>query len=104
MITDREAEASVNYLKKSAREYAEAKANSDYLKDYSKSILEVIAADSGESSATAKKSYALRNVVFIEYLSEAKEAVQTFERLKAMMVAAQAQIDVYRTQQANRRR
>ena len=99
-------QAAVDYMIAKASEYAQAKANRIYLEEYRKSLKSQLMKDAlvgGYEAANAQEREAYSNPAYKEHLLALKEAVETEEKLRWMLIAAEARIDVYRTQSANNR-
>ena len=93
----------INYMIKNAKAYAEAKANVTYLEQYRKSKKAILFASAMGNTIADKEAYAYSHPDYLELLEGLKAAVEEAERLRWMLVAAQARIDVYRTQEASNR-
>jgi hypothetical protein len=93
----------INFMIKNAKAYAEAKANVTYLEQYRKSKKALLFASALGNTIADKEAYAYSHPEYIELLDGLKEAVAEAERLRWMLVAAQARIDVFRTQEASNR-
>jgi hypothetical protein len=101
MINPHEA---INYMIKNAEAYAKAKANVVYLTEYRKTKKAICFQSSNRSTMAEKEADAYAHLDYIAVLDGLKEAVEEAERLRWMLVAAQARIDVFRTQEASNRR
>jgi hypothetical protein len=93
----------INYMIKNAKAYAEAKANVTYLEQYRKSKKAILFASAMGNTIADKEAYAYSHPDYLELLEGLKAAVEEAERLRWMLVAAQARIDVFRTQEASNR-
>ena len=93
----------LDYIRDNAEPLAKAKASRIYLEQYRKSQKALLINECTEGTGQAKESYAYASSIYITLLENLKNAVEEEEKLKWMMVAAQAKIDIYRTQQANNR-
>jgi hypothetical protein len=93
----------INFMIKNAKAYAEAKANVTYLEQYRKSKKALLFANAMGNTIADKEAYAYSHPEYIELLDGLKEAVAEAERLRWMLVAAQARIDVWRSQEASNR-
>ena len=93
----------VDYIIKNAPLFANAKANRVYIEEFRKSKKALLMAQSTESAANAREQFAYSHPEYVELLQGLKAAVETEERLKWEMVAAQARIEIYRTQEASNR-
>ena len=94
---------SIDYMIKNAKAYAQAKAKVTYLTEFRKSKKAILFASAMGNTIADKESYAYSHPEYLELLEGLKAAVEEAERLRWMLVAAQARIDVYRTQEASNR-
>jgi hypothetical protein len=94
---------SIDFMIKNAKAYAEAKANVTYLEQFRKSKKALLFASALGNTIADKEAYAYSHPEYIELLDGLKEAVAEAERLRWMLVAAQARIDVWRSQEASNR-
>ncbi len=93
----------VNYIIKHSQEYALAKANVVYLEQFRKTQKAICFQSSLRSTMAEKEADAYAHKDYIAVLDGLKDAVETAERLRWMLVAAQARIEIYRTQEASNR-
>ena len=93
----------VNYIIKHSQEYALAKANVVYLEQFRKTQKAICFQSSLRSTMAEKAADAYAHKDYIAVLEGLKDAVETAERLRWMLVAAQARIEIYRTQEASNR-
>ena len=88
-------------------EYAAAKAEHEYLKEYRKSLKAIIMgryAEAGEKIASTREAKAYADPEYLELLKGLRVATEKAEGLRYRMTIAQARVDVWRTQEANSRR
>lgn len=93
----------INYMIKNAKAYAEAKANVTYLEQFRKSKKAILYANAIGNTIADKEAYAYSHPEYLTLLEGLKDAVEEAERLRWMLVAAQARIDVWRSQEASNR-
>ena len=93
----------VEYLIKNAPRFAQAKADRVFIEEFRKSKKALLMRQSGESAIGAQERDAYAHPEYVELLKGLQAAVQVEEELRWMMIAAQARIDVYRTQSATAR-
>lgn len=93
----------IDYMLKNASKYAEAKAARVYLDEFRKSKKALLMAESRAEAANAREQYAYAHPDYIALLDGIKSAVEVEEKLRWEMVAAQARIDVWRSQEASNR-
>ena len=86
---------------------AKAKANVVYLTEFRKSkkaILMQEAELNGLKTGQERESYAYAHPEYLELLKGLKVAVEQHENLRNRMIIAQSRIDIYRTQEASKRK
>jgi hypothetical protein len=93
----------INYMIRHSAEYAQAKAQVTYLENFRKSKKAILYASAIGNTIADKDSYARSHPEYLELLEGLREAVEEAERLRWMLIAAQARIDVFRTQEASNR-
>ena len=93
----------IDYMIRHSAEYAQAKAQVTYLENFRKSKKAILYANAIGNTIADKDSYARSHPEYLELLEGLREAVEEAERLRWMLIAAQARIDVYRTQEASNR-
>ena len=93
----------IEYMIKNAKAYAEAKANVAYLTEYRKSKKAMLFASAVGNTVTDRENKAYSHPEYIELLEGLREAVEKAEELRWMLIAAQARLDIYRTQEASNR-
>jgi len=93
----------VDYLIANAGKFAEAKSQRVYLEEFRKSKKALLMAQSTESAANAREQFAYAHPEYLSLLNGLKAAIEVEEKLKWDMVAAQARVEIWRTEQANNR-
>lgn len=96
-------ELAIEYIFKHGKRYAQAKANRIYCEEYRKSLKAIIMKRSMETAVNAQEREAYSDPEYVQLLVALKEAVEIEEEIRWGLVAAQARIEVYRTQSANER-
>jgi hypothetical protein len=86
-----------------AGKFAAAKANRVYLEEFRKSKKAMLMAECVEKAVNAREQYAYAHAEYLEVLDGIKAAIEAEETLKWHMVAAEARIEIWRTQCANNR-
>lgn len=99
----RDPNEAVDYIIKHSQEYALAKANVVYLEQFRKTQKALCFQSSLRSTMAEKEADAYAHKDYIEVLDGLKDAVEAAERLRWMLVAAQARIDIWRSQEASNR-
>ena len=101
-----EIEQALNYLRDTAKQYAIAKGQCDYLKEFRKSkkaLLMVQAEVEGIRASNKQETYAYSNAEYISFLDRLRVAIEEEARLRHLMKAAEYKIEVWRTQQSTKR-
>ena len=93
----------IDYIIRNAPKFAKAKAERIYIEEYRKSLKAILMKRSMESAIGAQEREAYAHEEYIQLLEGLKEAVETEERLRWDMVAAQARVEVWRSQEASNR-
>ena len=93
----------IDYMVKHSAEYAQAKANVVYLEQFRKTQKAICFQSSLRSTMAEKEADAYANPQYIAVLNGLREAVEKAEALRWMLVAAQARVDVWRSQEASNR-
>ena len=95
--------AAVDYIIKHAGTFAKAKSQRVYLEEFRKSKKAILMAESTDKAANAREQYAYSHPDYLELLDGIRAAVETEEKLRWDMIAAQARVEIWRTEQANNR-
>ncbi len=93
----------VDFLIKNAAAYAQAKAEVVYLTEHRKTVKAIGFKNSLKNTMAEKEADAYSCAEYIQCVEGLKEAVEEAERLRWMLVAAQARIDGFRTLEASNR-
>ena len=93
----------LDYIRITAPVIAKAKADRIYLSEFRKSKKALLFMNAPEGTIQSKESYAYAHAEYQLLLDNLKIAVEEEEKLHWMMIAAQAKIEIYRTQSANAR-
>jgi len=104
MITEGQVEAANDFIRDSADKYSQAKAQRIYLEQYRKTQKAILYQEVKTGTIQDRESYAYSHPDYVRNLEGLKIAVEIEESLKWKMIAAQAKIEMWRTQQANSRR
>ena len=105
MITEENVEKALEFMRDNASALAKAKAERVYLEQWRKSKKAILIQQAPDylSSVAAKIEWAYAQIEYMDVLELQKTAVEEEERLKWLMTAAEAKVDVWRTQQATAR-
>jgi hypothetical protein len=96
----------LDYIRDHAEKYAQAKANRVYVEEYRKSLKAMLmrrAAGDGVGAAVQQESLAYADPEYIQHLKALEAAVENEEKLRWMLIAAQAKAEAWRTLSANER-
>lgn len=93
----------LDFMRDNAPAYAQAKANVVYMTEFRKTIKAQLMASCSEKTESAKETYAYSHPDYKQHLIALKEAVEQAERLRWLMVAAEAKIEVWRSLESSAR-
>lgn len=103
VITDAQAEASVDYLRDSARRAAKARAEFGYLEAFSKVVEATIMREHKDESLGAQTAIARADAKYSSHLDAVRTAEEAFHYERFMREAASAKFEAWRTLGANER-
>lgn len=104
MISDKDAENAIAWIKAKAEEAANARSSRIFYEESRKAVLARIAKRIDKGFSEAKLDRVARgDDEYMEHLMALREAVFVDEKYRRLYEAAQAQIDIYRTQESSRR-
>jgi hypothetical protein len=93
----------INFMIKNSEAYAQAKAQVVYLTEYRKTVKSQGILRSLKTTVVEKEADAYTTVEYKTCVEGLKEAVAEAERLRWMLVAAQARVDCWRSMEASNR-
>jgi len=93
----------IQYLIDTAPLYAKSKADMMFLEEFRKSRKAQLASQAGTEVLGKQETFAYAHPEYIQILEGIREAVEKEETYRWMMTAAQAKIEVWRTQQYSAR-
>ena len=93
----------IQYLIDTAPLYAKAKADRIYLEEFRKSRKAQLMSQAGTEVLGKQETYAYAHADYIQILEGIREVVEREERYRWLMTAAQARIEVWRTEQYSAR-
>jgi len=93
----------LDFIRDNATAYAEAKANVVYMTEFRKTRKALLMNQSDAKTESAKESYAYAHPSYLQHLEALKEAVAEAERLRWLMIAAEAKIEVWRSLESTAR-
>jgi hypothetical protein len=97
---------SLDFIRDKAGEMAHAKANRVYMEEYRKTIKAVLmqeAESAGAKASATQEREAYAHIAYQAHLSALQVAIENEEKLRWLMVAAQAKIEVWRSLESSRR-
>ena len=93
----------VNYILKHAPTYAKAKAERIYLEEFRKSKKAILFRESPDKTIAEREHWAYAHPDYQVLLKGIRDAVEIEEKLRWDMIAAQARIEIWRSQEATNR-
>ena len=102
-MSDYDPHAAIDYIIKNAGRFAKAKSERIYIEEYRKSLKAILMKQSGQTVIAAQEREAYAHKDYEALLAGLREAVETEEKLRWDLIAAQARVEVWRTEQANNR-
>jgi hypothetical protein len=103
MKTEHDPHQAIDYIITHGRRFADAKAQRIYLEEFRKSKKALLMQTSMETTVNAQERDAYAHPEYIELLQGIRDAVEIEEELRWKLIAAQARVDVWRSEQANLR-
>lgn len=103
MIPEDDVEKAVEWLRTNARAAGKAKAERIYVEEYRKTVKAQLMAEKAGEPIGAQERYAYAHQQYVAHLQAIREAVEKDEAMRWLMVAAEAKIEAWRTQNANAR-
>lgn len=93
----------LDFIRDNAPAYAQAKANVVYMTEFRKTIKASLMASCSERTESAKETFAYSHPDYKAHLMALQQAVAEAERLRWLMVAAEAKIEVWRSLESSAR-
>lgn len=93
----------IDYILANGSKFASAKAQRVYLEEFRKSKKAILMAQSSETTAVAREQWAYAHPDYIALLEGIREAVEVEEKLRWDLIAAQARVEVWRSEEASSR-
>lgn len=103
MSTERDPHAAVDYIITNAKVFAKAKSERVYLEEYRKSLKALLMKRSCEDTIGAQEREAYAHEDYRALIEGLRGAVEIEEKLRWDLIAAQARVEIWRTEQANNR-
>lgn len=83
--------------------YAQAKANRVYLEEYRKTLKALLMKASKEKTSAAQETEAYSHPDYAQHLAALRTAIEEEEKFRWRLIAAQAGIEIWRSQEASNR-
>ena len=103
MINEQEVEAAVDWLRDTAQEAAQKRAERLYLDEYRKVLRAKLMKQHMDLPVSAQEREALADPKYAEHLQALRIAIDEDERMRFLRVAAEAKIEAWRSMNANYR-
>lgn len=103
MSKDRDPHKAIDYIIANGGRFAKAKAQRIYLEEFRKSKKALLMGQSGAKTATEREQDAYSHSEYIALLEGIREAVEVEEKLRWDLIAAQARVEVWRSEEATAR-
>ena len=103
MITENDVDKALIHMRAEAANIGKAKADRVYLDQFRKSKKALLFNQAPDGTIADKENYAYSHPEYLGVLDGLREAVETEETLRWKMVAAEAYVEVWRTQEASNR-
>ena len=103
MTDHRDPNKAVDYIISNAPKFAAAKAARVFLEEFRKSKKALLMTTCEEKAVNAREQFAYSHPDYIALLDGLKVAIESEERMKWEMVAAQMRVDIWRTQESSNR-
>lgn len=97
MISQRDIEKALDFLRDSAEQAAINRANRIYLEAYCKSLKAELMSQNMDMPVNAQEREAYKNVEYITHLEAMKESIYQDEKLRFLIDAAKAKISAWQT-------
>ena len=104
MITEKERDSALQFMKSKAKEYAEAKSSRKYLEAFTKTLRARLYNDSAQDGVKNKEMWADAHEDMDVHLIGVKAAQETETKLEWELKAAEVTCDHFRTDEASHRR
>ena len=103
MIDEKEVEAAVDWLRDTANEAAQKRAERLYLDEYRKVLRAKLMKQHMDLPVSAQEREALADPKYADHLQALKIAIDEDEKMRFLRVAAEAKIEAWRSMNANHR-
>jgi len=97
MISQRDIEKALDFLRDSAESAAMNRSNRVYMEEYRKSLKAQLMSENLDMPVNAQEREAYKNVEYITHLEAMKEAIYQDEKLRFLIEAAKTKISAWQT-------
>jgi hypothetical protein len=97
MISQRDIEKALDFLRDSAETAAINRSNRVYIEEYRKSLKAQLMSENLDMPVNAQEREAYKNVSYVTHLEAMKEAIYQDEKLRFLMEAAKIKISAWQT-------
>lgn len=94
----------LRYLAETEKAYADAKARRIFLEETQKTVKATLFADAPDGSVASREAHAYTQPAYMEHCQKLRDAVYDEELMRAKRLRYELTIEVWRTQEASRRR
>lgn len=102
-MNDTDPNKAVDFILGNAGKFAQAKAQRVYLEEFRKSKKAILMGQCLDKAANAREQYAYAHEDYVALLGGLKAAIEVEEKLRWDLVAAQARVEIWRSQEASAR-
>lgn len=102
-MQQRDPNKAIDYMLANSKKFAKAKAERIYLEEYRKSLKALLMKRSTEDTIGAQEREAYAHEEYRQLLEGIRDAVEIEEKLRWDLIAAQASVEVWRSQEASNR-
>lgn len=93
----------LDFIRDNAGAYAQAKADVVYMTEYRKSLKAILMAECVAETQSAKEAWAYAHPKYVLHLDALRESIENCEKLRWLLVAAEAKIEVWRSLESSAR-
>ena len=97
MISQRDIEKALDFLRDSAETAAINRSNRVYMEEYRKSLKAQLMSENLDMPVNAQEREAYKNVAYVTHLEAMKESIYQDEKLRFLMEAAKIKISAWQT-------
>lgn len=97
-MSDYDPHKAIDYIIANAGRFAKAKSERIYIEEYRKSLKAILMKQSGQTVIAAQEREAYAHEDYAALLAGLREAVETEEKLRWDLIAAQARVEVWKAQ------